>query len=165
MKLISFVAISFLAITVSAQTPPSASTEDMQQHQSTATQSAQQHQSTATRIPQQHDQDGFQAELEELEEAFKKIEASILDLNGCISAMEKEMSELELEISRLKKELYGMGIGNPEKQELTNIYFDKSQSWGTIYLSLETKQTELKNALDEHGAMKARLEELKKSRK
>ncbi|KAH9265527.1 hypothetical protein BASA83_011123 [Batrachochytrium salamandrivorans] len=60
MKLISFVAISFLAITVSAQTPPSASTEDMQQHQSTATQSAQQHQSTATRIPQQHDQDGFQ---------------------------------------------------------------------------------------------------------
>ncbi|KAH6572104.1 hypothetical protein BASA50_001097 [Batrachochytrium salamandrivorans] len=167
MKLIAFVAISFLAITVSAYpglgTPPQSTTaQSAEQHQSTSTDEMQQSQSTDTRIPQQPYEDEVLAELEELEEALKKIETPIFDLNDSIIAMAKEMPGLELEISILRDELFETRMTKSKAQELNTAYTDKHRHWSKLCSSINAKQMELKKVLGQYDDMKARLEELKK---
>ncbi|KAH9265502.1 hypothetical protein BASA83_011097 [Batrachochytrium salamandrivorans] len=142
MKLIAFVAISFLAITVSAYpglgTPPQSTTaQSAEQHQSTSTDEMQQSQSTDTRIPQH-----------------------LTKMN--IIAMAKEMPGLELEISILRDELFETRMTKSKAQELNTAYTDKHRHWSKLCSSINAKQMELKKGPGQYDDMKARLEELKK---
>ncbi|KAH9262118.1 hypothetical protein BASA82_000827 [Batrachochytrium salamandrivorans] len=101
MKLISFVALSFLAITVSAyphqnpnerdleepqidlvhstQEPPSATTQDLEEPQGATTQSTQQYQSSIVYILRQRYRESLKEEMDKLETSYKIDQAYPLD--------------------------------------------------------------------------------------
>ncbi|KAH6566098.1 hypothetical protein BASA60_009615 [Batrachochytrium salamandrivorans] len=119
MKLISFAALSFLAITVSALPGPgtphqSTTTQSALQHQSTTTQSALQHQSTGTPSAQRHQlarsrsaQDRYkqslQAESEILREQYRENRALACKMKALINAIEKNYWNLEGRLKNLKR--------------------------------------------------------------
>ncbi|KAH9249973.1 hypothetical protein BASA81_012220 [Batrachochytrium salamandrivorans] len=111
MKLISFAALSFLAITVSAHpglgTPP----QDLEEPQSTASQ-----------ILLEDPRQSLQDELDELDKEYKEKQAGVGELQNTIDVMEKEKSEIEssiVELDRLKK------ANLPQKLSNLQISLDK----------------------------------------
>ncbi|KAH6575188.1 hypothetical protein BASA60_000738 [Batrachochytrium salamandrivorans] len=152
MKLISFAAISLLAVTVSAYPglgtlPQSTTTQSALQHQSTDTQSVQQYQDAFTQSVQQPDQDPFQTELSELEEDqseqemshigldklekdYERTQVLISELGSIISTTTKEKVDLGLEKDELNEALKKNDINRAEKAVLLTEYLDKCNDWG-----------------------------------
>ncbi|KAH6588648.1 hypothetical protein BASA50_010609 [Batrachochytrium salamandrivorans] len=88
MRLISFVAISFLAITVSAY--PGLGTPS----QSTTTEDIQSPPSIAPQGEQQFDQDGVQAERARLTAAYEKEDESFSPMNSRLEINRQEITDL-----------------------------------------------------------------------
>ncbi|KAH6563060.1 hypothetical protein BASA83_009538 [Batrachochytrium salamandrivorans] len=107
MKLISFAALSFLAITVSAYPRLSTGAQRGQQSQGATSQSEQQYQDDADPNEHEDPRESLQDTLMELNEDYKKRQAAVGQLQGIIDEMEKEKSDVESELNdpnRLDKE-------------------------------------------------------------
>ncbi|KAH6565189.1 hypothetical protein BASA62_007423 [Batrachochytrium salamandrivorans] len=100
MKLISFAALSFLAITVSAWPPNNHDAKDAEQHQSDRDQSAPQ--PLGIRAPMLHNyyQQFLQTELEKLHKEHQEKKGLLDDMKDVVKAMEQELNALGGEISK-----------------------------------------------------------------
>ncbi|KAH6599331.1 hypothetical protein BASA50_003101 [Batrachochytrium salamandrivorans] len=122
MKLISFAALSLLAITVSAYLPRNTNSQDLQESQGAAFQST-----------QEDLRQSLQAELDKLLQNYNEKQAEVGELQNTIVKMEEEKSEIELQLndlSGLEKEasaqnLYNLDISLDEvKKTKRDIEYD-----------------------------------------
>ncbi|KAH6602216.1 hypothetical protein BASA61_001340 [Batrachochytrium salamandrivorans] len=159
MKLISFAAISLLAITVSAYPPPSTSTEDTQTPQSTSTQTPQIPQD-ASQDMHQSDQHIAQGELEDLEKAYEELENRISEIYNNIGMLEQTKLELKSEMEKIGVEISNEGITRNEKVRLWGEYNVNFGGWKKAYTEVKVKQEELEKVKKERDGVKAELDAL-----
>ncbi|KAH6578984.1 hypothetical protein BASA50_003248 [Batrachochytrium salamandrivorans] len=133
MKLISFAAISLLAITVSAYPQQSTSTQDVQSYQSTSTPTSQpsqststndvqSSQSTSTQTPQQPDQGKVQAKLEQLMKFYIKEETRFAPVDRNLKDEEQNVMEIEKGLNSIIVELQDTSLSSDRKSELKEKY-------------------------------------------
>ncbi|KAH6582531.1 hypothetical protein BASA50_001294 [Batrachochytrium salamandrivorans] len=169
MKLISFAALSLLAVTVSAYpvpgTPPqdtgaqsalqhqSTDTPSTLQHQSTTTPSTLQHQSTDAQEPQQDQEKELKDELKKLKQQYVDQKTLVGGLKALINAMKKEQLELQESADAL-------GENDPNKAEmmmrLSSQFFDIQEARD----SLDAARQGLNSAQDQCEILEAKLASL-----
>ncbi|KAH9269298.1 hypothetical protein BASA83_008660 [Batrachochytrium salamandrivorans] len=117
MRLISFVAISFLAITVSAQpglgTPP----------QTTTTEDIQSPPSIAPQGEQQSDQDGVQAERARLTAAYEKEDESFSSMNSRLEINRQEITDLTAKANLIAIRFRETGLDDDDRRTLKKEYY------------------------------------------
>ncbi|KAH6586441.1 hypothetical protein BASA50_000397 [Batrachochytrium salamandrivorans] len=141
MKLISFAVISLLAITVSADSPPSTST---------------------VKYALQSDQDLIQEKLQDLTTAYQIQEDLALKLGG-LEELEKEERETKLIVEGLKNGFKRQTLSRAGKLSLEKQYADAVKSWKEAESALMTKKDDLKQAREKRNDMVAKLYILKEN--
>ncbi|KAH9249498.1 hypothetical protein BASA83_008662 [Batrachochytrium salamandrivorans] len=117
MRLISFVAISFLAITVSAY--PGLGTPS----QSTTTEDIQSPPSIAPQGEQQFDQDGVQAERARLTAAYEKEDESFSSMNSRLEINRQEITDLTAKANLIAIRFRETDLDDDDRRTLKKEYY------------------------------------------
>ncbi|KAH6565948.1 hypothetical protein BASA50_007331 [Batrachochytrium salamandrivorans] len=155
MKLISFAALSFLAITVSAypglDTPSqSTTTHSALQHQSTTAQNLERHQDVRSRSGRKHYKQLLQAELEKLGKEYKEKRALVGGMKALINTMKTEQSELKKSIDALEET-------DPNKAEMVARRISQTSAIKKELVFLNTARHEMKDAEEQRDIVEAKL--------
>ncbi|KAH6600810.1 hypothetical protein BASA61_002229 [Batrachochytrium salamandrivorans] len=153
MKLISFAALSFLAITVSAypgpgtpsqgagaqgaQQPRGAGARDAEQPRNNAVQGVWQSHANAGQILQEHYQQPLYAKLNDLKDSYKARKSVAEETNTVIKVLEYEMQELGSMLVALK--------AGPEYEKVFKQYMRKSKEVSEQYKTLKDLEKEMKD--------------------
>ncbi|KAH6564835.1 hypothetical protein BASA50_009101 [Batrachochytrium salamandrivorans] len=149
MKLISFAAISLLAITVGAHLPQDATTQDLQSLQGATAQD-----------PLPSCQDRIQETLDKLTELYWTKETSALKISSLDIMREKELG-LRLEMERLKDALKEENMDDLKRFELGRQYDATATDWERFGNALKAKQKKLNRVAEERDTVKIKLITLK----
>ncbi|KAJ1344624.1 hypothetical protein BSLG_000147 [Batrachochytrium salamandrivorans] len=122
MKPISFVAISFLAITVSAWSPWDSPYQNLPTSPSTTTQSEQPPQSTATQSPQHSGQDKVEAELARLTAVYQKEKDIVAPIEAKYNINKQNAIDVGGRMKSIAAKLEETDIDDDEKLELEKKY-------------------------------------------
>ncbi|KAH6561710.1 hypothetical protein BASA61_000630 [Batrachochytrium salamandrivorans] len=167
MKLISLAALSFLAITVSAQSPKSTSTQSAEQHQSTVAPILQPYmdttgenelQSQMDRIHDFHEQREHELQ-DELRELYQKHE----EKRTLADNIQVLIEDLEIELLELEKSINESEEGSLEQDKMIAELDSQLLTIEETRASLESVRQEIDDAAEQHGITERKLEELNES--
>ncbi|KAH6602215.1 hypothetical protein BASA61_001339 [Batrachochytrium salamandrivorans] len=158
MKLISFAAISLLAITVSAYPRQSPDAQEMDQSQDAA--QDMQIPQDASQDMQQSDQHMAQGGLENLEKAYEELENRTFEIYNSIWMLEQTKLELRSEMQRLGGELSNEGIIIHEEGGLWGEYNVNFDGWKKACADIKAELEELEKVKEEQDGVKAELDAL-----
>ncbi|KAH6567971.1 hypothetical protein BASA60_008803 [Batrachochytrium salamandrivorans] len=136
MKLISFVAISFLAITVSAWPPLSNSNQS----------------------PHQFDQGEIQAELDGLRMDYEQKQATFYPLNIEIKSEKQKAMDVWHEMDSIVTKLNEVGISSDEKLKLKKEYHAAGVKWDELKLKYDRQYQSYKKVRKVRENAKAALD-------
>ncbi|KAH6566524.1 hypothetical protein BASA60_009458 [Batrachochytrium salamandrivorans] len=139
MRPISFVAISFLAITVSAWSPWTNPYQNLPTSPSTTTQSEQPPQSTATQSPQHSGQSKVEAELARLWVAYQKEKKIVAPIETKSNIDKQNAIDVGGRMKSIAAKLEETDIDDDEKLELEKEHRETKMKWDV--LTAEYKQT------------------------
>ncbi|KAH9246175.1 hypothetical protein BASA81_016289 [Batrachochytrium salamandrivorans] len=158
MKPISFVAISFLAITVSAWSPWDSPYQNLPTSPSTTTQSEQPPQSTATQSPQHSGQDKVEAELARLTAVYQKEKKIVAPIEAKYNINKQNAIDVGGRMKSIAAKLEETDIDDDEKLKLEKKYREAKAEWVVLatkynkyyryYIKIRKKRCNAKIALE-----------------
>ncbi|KAH6566527.1 hypothetical protein BASA50_009372 [Batrachochytrium salamandrivorans] len=129
MRLISFVAISFLAITASAMPPWDSPYQNLPTSPSTTTQSEQPPQSTATQSPQHSGQSKVEAEVTRLTEIYEKERGIVAPIETKYRTDKQNAIDAGNRVNLIVDRLEKTDIDDDKKLKLEKKYRDAKVKW------------------------------------
>ncbi|KAH9246177.1 hypothetical protein BASA81_016291 [Batrachochytrium salamandrivorans] len=158
MRPISFVAISFLAITVSAWSPWTNPYQNLPTSPSTTTQSEQPPQSTATQSPQHSGQSKVEAELARLWVAYQKEKKIVAPIETKSNIDKQNAIDVGGRMKSIAAKLEETDIDDDEKLELEKEHRETKMKWDVLtaeynkhyrhYIQIRKGRDDAKIALD-----------------
>ncbi|KAH6579281.1 hypothetical protein BASA50_008730 [Batrachochytrium salamandrivorans] len=137
MKLISLAALSLLAITVSAQPPQGATSQDSQSHQGAAAQD----------LPPSC-QDPVQEKLKDLEADYQAKQALVLEIRDFSTEIQEE-ADSKLEVVEMKEKMKRKDTKQSERLVLQEQFDAAAARLKGAYDAIIVKKRQLKKAMEE----------------
>ncbi|KAH6567716.1 hypothetical protein BASA62_005931 [Batrachochytrium salamandrivorans] len=141
MKLISFITISFLAITVSAWPHRNSPYQNIRSSQS----------------PRQFDQDEVEAEIERLTTEYEKEQDSFFPMDDDVNIRRQNAMDLGSKVNSIIAEFEKTGLNSYVRLELEGEYYDARMKWDDAVTEYNEQLPDYETARQKYNDAKAAL--------